>query len=50
MQIAEIIAALISLLMLGFGQMYSNQFIKDVIFVVIQHFDNTLEAINKAIQ
>jgi hypothetical protein len=33
----------------GFGQIYNRQFIKGVIFVVIEHFDNMVGKINKAI-
>ncbi|WP_160725208.1 hypothetical protein [Bacillus sp. USDA818B3_A] len=44
------IAALFSILMPGFGQLYNRQFIKGVIFVAIEHFDNISGKINKAIQ
>ena len=44
------IAALFSLLMPGFGQIYNRQFIKGVIFVIIEHFDNMTGKINKSIQ
>ncbi|SET18261.1 hypothetical protein SAMN05216389_106204 [Oceanobacillus limi] len=43
------IAALFSLLMPGFGQIYNNQFVKGIIFVFIEHFDNILGKINQAI-
>ena len=44
------IAALFSLLMPGFGQIYNGQFIRGVIFLAIEHFDNMSGKINKAIQ
>ncbi|MEH7116333.1 hypothetical protein V7128_02775 [Neobacillus vireti] len=44
------IAALFSMLMPGFGQIYNRQFIKGVTFVVFEHFDNLMGKINKAIQ
>ncbi|MBM7654438.1 hypothetical protein [Neobacillus cucumis] len=44
------IAALFSLLMPGFGQIYNKQFIKGIAFLVIEHFDNWTGNINKAIQ
>lgn len=43
------IAALFSMLMPGFGQIYNGQFMKGVFFVLIEHFDNALGQINKAI-
>ncbi|WP_462411584.1 hypothetical protein [Neobacillus sp. Marseille-QA0830] len=46
----RIIAALFSLLMPGVGQFYNRQFIKGVIFLIIEHFDNIFGKINKAIQ
>ncbi|KHD84179.1 hypothetical protein [Heyndrickxia ginsengihumi] len=44
------IAALFSLLMPGFGQIYNQQFIKGISFVIIEHFDNMFGKINKSIQ
>ncbi|SMQ77824.1 hypothetical protein SAMN05444673_3090 [Bacillus sp. OV166] len=44
------ISALFSILMPGFGQIYNGQFLKGVIFVGIEHFDNMFGKINKAIQ
>ncbi|NHM30691.1 hypothetical protein [Neobacillus terrae] len=44
------VAALFSLLMPGFGQIYNRQFIKGVIFVILEHFDNMVGNINNAIQ
>lgn len=44
------IAALFSLLMPGFGQIYNQQFIKGIIFVAIEHYDNVFGKINEAIQ
>lgn len=46
----RVIAALFSILMPGFGQIYNRQFIKGIIFVVIEHYDNVTGNINKAIQ
>ncbi|WP_394233862.1 hypothetical protein [Niallia oryzisoli] len=44
------ISSLFSMLMPGFGQIYNGQFLKGIIFVVIEHWDNTVGNINKAIQ
>lgn len=46
----RIIAALFTMLMPGFGQIYNRQFIKGVIFVVFEHYDNMVGKINSAIQ
>jgi hypothetical protein len=43
------IAALFSMLMPGFGQIYNGQFIKGVFLLIVEHFDNALGKINKAI-
>jgi len=43
------IAALFSMLMPGVGQMYNNQFVKGVVFLIIEHYDNVFGTINKAI-
>lgn len=43
------IAALFSILMPGFGQVYNRQFIKGIAFLVIEHFINILGKINTAI-
>jgi hypothetical protein len=43
------IAALFSILMPGLGQVYNRQFVKGIIFLIIEHFDNTLGHINDAI-
>jgi hypothetical protein len=43
------IAALFSILMPGFGQVYNRQFVKGIIFLIIEHYDNTLGHINEAI-
>jgi TM2 domain-containing membrane protein YozV len=34
------IAAFFSMLMPGFGQIYNRQFVKGVIFLIVEHFDN----------
>ncbi|WP_138417384.1 hypothetical protein [Aquibacillus sediminis] len=44
------IAALFSLLMPGFGQIYNKQLFKGIIFVIFEHFDNMVGKINRAIQ
>lgn len=44
------IAALFSILMPGFGQIYNRQFVKGIFFIVIEHFDNTVARMNEAIQ
>src|SRR4051812_47498921 len=43
------IAALFSILMPGFGQIYNGKFLKGIIFVVLEHCDNIFAHINKAI-
>jgi hypothetical protein len=43
------VAALFSILMPGFGQVYNRQFVKGIIFLIIEHFDNSLGHINEAI-
>lgn len=43
------IAALFSILMPGFGQIYNRQFVKGVAFILLEHFDNMYGNINKAI-
>jgi hypothetical protein len=45
----RLVAALFSILMPGFGQIYNKQFIKGIIFVILEHFDNAYGHINKAI-
>ena len=45
----RIVAALFSMLMPGFGQIYNNQLVKGVIFVIFEHFDNILGNINRAV-
>lgn len=46
----RVIAALFSILMPGFGQIYNRQFIKGIIFVILEHYDNVTANINRAIQ
>lgn len=43
------IAALFSMLMPGFGQIYNGQFMKGVFLLIVEHFDNVLGKINQAI-
>jgi hypothetical protein len=43
------IAALFSMLMPGFGQIYNGQFMKGVYFLIVEHVDNVLGKINQAI-
>jgi hypothetical protein len=43
------IAALFSILMPGFGQIYNGQFLKGVFFLIVEHFDNVFGHINHAI-
>lgn len=43
------IVALFSLLMPGFGQIYNQQFIKGIIFLIIEHFVNMIGKINKTV-
>lgn len=45
----RIIAAFFSILMPGFGQIYNQQFIKGIIFVILEHYDNVSGKINDAI-
>ncbi|GAA4707531.1 hypothetical protein [Brevibacillus fulvus] len=45
----RIIAALFSIVMPGFGQIYNGQFIKGLVFVIFEHFDNSAALINQAI-
>jgi hypothetical protein len=46
----RVIAMLFSLLMPGFGQIYNRQFVKGIIFVLVEHYDNIFGQINAAIQ
>ncbi len=46
----RVIAALFSMLMPGFGQIYNQQYIKGIFFVILEHYDNVSANINKAIQ
>jgi hypothetical protein len=43
------IAALFSILMPGFGQIYNGHFMKGVFFIIVEHFDNAFGHINEAI-
>ncbi|SDN38323.1 hypothetical protein [Bacillus sp. OK048] len=43
------IAALFSMLMPGFGQIYNRQFIKGVLLIIVEHYDNVMGKINTAI-
>ena len=43
------IAALFSILMPGFGQIYNGQFIKGAFLLLIEHYDNEFGKINLAI-
>ncbi|MCQ6276260.1 hypothetical protein JMM81_15140 [Bacillus sp. V3B] len=45
----RIIAGLFSILMPGFGQMYNKQFLKGVVLLAIEHYNNITANINKAI-
>jgi hypothetical protein len=45
----RIIAALFSMLLPGFGQIYNGQFIKGVFLLIVEHIVNALGKINKAI-
>ncbi len=45
----RVIAALFSMFMPGFGQLYNNQIFKGLLFIVIEHFDNYTGHINEAI-
>jgi hypothetical protein len=42
-------AAFFSILLPGFGQIYNKQFVKGIVFVIFEHFDNAYGHINKAI-
>lgn len=46
----RIIAVFFSLLMPGVGQIYNNQIMKGIIFLLIEHYENIFGKINKAIQ
>jgi hypothetical protein len=43
------IAALFSILMPGFGQIYNGHFIKGAFLLIVEHYDNAFGKINKAI-
>jgi hypothetical protein len=43
------IAALFSMLMPGFGQIYNRQFLKGVFLLIVEHYDNVYGNINYAI-
>lgn len=43
------IAALFSMLMPGFGQIYNHQFLKGVFLLAVEHYDNVFGKINTAI-
>nr|WP_263326853.1 hypothetical protein [Neobacillus sp. Marseille-Q6967] len=43
------IAALFSMLMPGFGQLYNRQLLKGVFLVIAEHYDNVFGHINQAI-
>jgi TM2 domain-containing membrane protein YozV len=43
------IAALFSILMPGFGQIYNGQFMKGAFFIIVEHFHNIFGRINQAI-
>ena len=43
------VAAFFSIIMPGFGQIYNGQFIKGIVFVIVEHFDNVYGKINEAI-
>jgi hypothetical protein len=45
----RVAAALLSVLMPGVGQMYNRQFIKGIIFMIIEHYDNIFACINQAL-
>lgn len=47
--VMRVIAAIFSILMPGFGQIYNRQLTKGVIFVIFEHFDNMGAKINQAI-
>lgn len=44
------LAALFSMLMPGFGQLYNRQFLKSVFLLIVEHYDNVFGKINTAIQ
>jgi hypothetical protein len=43
------LAALFSMLMPGFGQLYNRQFLKSVFLLIVEHYDNVFGKINTAI-
>ncbi|MFC4184366.1 hypothetical protein [Saccharococcus thermophilus] len=43
------IAALFSILMPGFGQIYNGQLMKGTLFIIVEHFHNIFGRINQAI-
>lgn len=43
------LAALFSMLMPGFGQLYNRQFLKGVFLLIVEHYDNVFGHINQAI-
>jgi hypothetical protein len=45
----RVIAALFSILMPGLGQVYNRQFVRGIIFLIIEHYDNVLAHTNAAI-
>lgn len=45
----RVIAALFSMLMPGLGQVYNRQFVRGIIFLIIEHYDNIFGHINTAI-
>jgi hypothetical protein len=45
----RVVAALFSIIMPGLGQVYNRQFVKGIIFLIIEHYDNSLGHINEAI-
>ncbi|WP_428908299.1 hypothetical protein [Niallia sp. Krafla_26] len=45
----RVLAGLFSILMPGCGQMFNKQYIKGVVFLIIEHFDNIQARINQAI-
>jgi hypothetical protein len=46
----RVIAALFSIIMPGLGQVYNRQFVRGIIFLIIEHYDNIFGHINTAIQ
>jgi hypothetical protein len=43
------IAALFSILMPGLGQVYNRQFVRGIVFLIIEHYDNAFGHLNAAI-